>query len=284
MPRPKGSKNKPKSEPSAASRKPDLRVVDGGGAGAIGDNSDKNLALTMHHKALYIAAMDKKKKADADFKNVCKTIKADLGETGIKDIKTSMMLDDLGDNSVIKAEIERLMRCASWAGMPIGTQGSLFAEDRRTLNEKAFDEGKYAGLNGKNPASPHQPGSDLDQSWMRGWHAGQGELKAAFLKNNETKVLRPVDNQQSTDDDDAAAAADLDSSMGEDSFGDDAGQDEPEQAAASLDRPGRKVNGIEIVGEEPPGLAPAPDIKWPDGAGEDADLRPRYLATDNTEL
>lgn len=284
--RPRGSKNKTKDATSSA-KKPDLKVVDGLGAVSIGDNSDQQRALTMHHKANYIAALAKKKEADAAFKNVCKAAKADLGDTGVKDIKLLIEIDNAGDNSVVKQTIERLMRCAAWAGLPVGTQASLFDEDRRTLLEKAYEDGKYAGLNGKNPQSPHQAGSDLDQAWMRGWHDGQGALKKVFLERNETKVLRPVETKPRDDDDDAALAADDDSSMGDDAFkdADEAEDGDGEESSASFDRPGRvAANGLEIVGESPAGLAPAPDIKWPDGAGEEEDLRPRHLSQDDGDL
>lgn len=202
-------------------KRPNLTVVEGGGKTAgPGHNSDDTLALTMHHKSLYVAALAKKKAADADLKNVCKTIKAELGAVGLKDIKTLLMLDDLGENSAIKNEIEQLMRCAAWAGMPIGAQGSLFDEDRRTLEEKAADDGKYAGLNAKPAQSPHQPGSDLDQIWLRNWHDGQAELRQAFVARNQTQVLRPEGAQTTNDDDDAAAAADADEDAG-DAMGED---------------------------------------------------------------
>lgn len=286
MARPRGSKNKPKSEPSTAStKKPALRVVGGGDASTIGDNSDKQQrALTMQHKQAYLSALAKKKEADAAFKNVCKAAKADLGDTGVKDIKLLIEIDSAGNNSIVKQTIEHLMKCAAWAGLPVGTQASLFDEDRRTLIEKASGEGKYAGLNGKNPQSPHHPGSELDQAWMAAWHEGQGELAQVFLKNNETKVLRPVETQQRDDDADAAIAAEADDGDAAEDIGPEDDLDDETDGGQSFDRPGRIANGIEIVGESPAGLAQPPDIKWPDGAGEEADLRPRHLAQDNSEL
>ncbi|WP_370677601.1 hypothetical protein [Pleomorphomonas sp. PLEO] len=284
MARPRGSKNKPKSEPSTAStKKPELRVVGGGNAGTIGDNSDQQLrALTMHYKTRYLEALARKKEADAALKNACKSIKADLGDTGLKDIKLLIEIDSAGNNSIVKQTIEHLMRCAAWAGLPVGTQATLFDDDRRTLLEKAGEEGEYAGLNGKNPQSPHHPGSELDQAWMAAWYKGQDQLKQVFLKNNETKILRPVETQQRADDDDADAALAAEADDGD--VGPEDDLDDQDTDGAPFDRPGRVVNGIEIVGEEPAGLAPAPDIKWPDGAGKDADLRPRHLAQDNSEL
>ena len=140
-----------------AGRKPNLSVVGGPGpaSATMGHNQmsdDQARALHLsNHVPAYEKALAAKKKADADFKNVCKTIKSEGGN--IDDIKLTIKLRTPEGEKEFKEQIERQRRIAQWNNLPIGGQGWLLDEDRRPLSERAYEDGKKAGLEG-NDASP----------------------------------------------------------------------------------------------------------------------------------
>jgi ribosome modulation factor len=160
----------------------------------IGDNSkltpDERAALRMHHVRglLEIAArlepiFDERKKARA-------TAKADGFK--LSEIDAAMRLATMEDQSIFLAEIKELIEIAqAFNALPPGEQGTLFP-DRRPVNERCFDEGKVAGMEGKNPEPPYGADSENGQSWIEGWHAGQkimrDDLAAAMEKRNAAKL------------------------------------------------------------------------------------------------
>jgi hypothetical protein len=174
MPRPKGSRNKPKTNGA------DHTKTNGGTL-----NDDEQRALTLHHKRLYEAADALVEAAKADRKAVADQAKADLGKGAVADIKD---LIAAGDEKKTKASIERMMRLAKWSGLPIGFQVDMFA-DCRPIEDKWAEEGKTAGMAGENCQPPsHLPPSGA-QIWIQNWHAGQAILASAFGKK---KVDAPV--------------------------------------------------------------------------------------------
>jgi hypothetical protein len=165
MPRPKGSKNKPKED--KAQPRP-----------SAGHNSEmteeQREALFFDAKGRYATALAKKKAEDAAFKNVCRTIKAD--GVALKDIKFALDLD-ADENGAMLERRRREAMIARWMGHPIGTQADLFGDgvDRTPAVDKAFAEGKRAGMEGASMKSPeaYHPSSEQFQAWCRGWHTGQ---------------------------------------------------------------------------------------------------------------
>ena len=91
-------------------------------------------------------------------------------------------------------EIDRRRReaqIARFLSHPIGTQPDLLDDlDRTPAVDRAYAEGKVAGAEGKTRTSPHSPGTEQDQSWLKGWHDGQGDLASGFKK------LEPKDEAQ----------------------------------------------------------------------------------------
>ena len=158
---------------------------DGGAAQSVpGDKniSDDDLqALAFQHKASYEAALATKKKADADFKNVCKRAKAEMGKDAVDQIKTMIECDTPEGEARIKARVLNTVAAARWAGAAFGTQFEMFdGPDRTPAEERAHGEGKRAGMQGDACRPPYDGSVPQYQKWIDGWHKGQ-EAKAAQL-------------------------------------------------------------------------------------------------------
>lgn len=149
----------------------------------IGQNStltdDEKRALTLHHKRNYEAADALVEKAKADRTAVADLAKSDLGKGALADIKDMIIADS---DKKMKALLERTLRLARWAGMPVGTQTSLF---ERVSNP--VEDGKTAGMSGDRCEPPANLAHDAAQNWIGGWHEGQTILMDAFKKK------RPID-------------------------------------------------------------------------------------------
>lgn len=192
-------------------RKPKLRVV-GEEANAVpGHNSgltdDQRQALTRQLMAKYQNALQDKKDADAALRNLTRTIKSDLGERGLKNIKLLIQLETDDGETKFREEMEESAMVARWAGLPIGAQGNLFDEDRRPIEERAFEEGKSAGMSGKDAKPPYAPGHVGYDAWLRGWHEAQAVLAQGFGKTPDAELFRPegAEEPKGSDDFDAAA-------------------------------------------------------------------------------
>lgn len=191
-------------------KNPDLKVV-----GGIGHNSgdlteDQKIALHLNnHVPAYERALAAKKEADATFKNVCKSIKADGGS--IDEVKLTIKLKTPEGEAALKAAIESQLRVARWNGLSVGTQGDLFGPDRRPIEERAAEDGKRAGLAGQDCKPPSGLSTEANGAWVSAWHEGQAVLAAGFGKKPDAEVLRPVssDTEQGIDSFDAAANGDI---------------------------------------------------------------------------
>lgn len=144
--------------------------------------SDEQMqALTYQNMNTYQNALAAKKKADADFKNVCKIIKAELGPDGVANIKDLIALDTEEGEKRIRAEVERKMRVARWAGAAIGTQADMFdGVDRTPAIDKARAAGKREGLKGAPRKPPHDPSTPQYAKWIEGYDEGQTATQQAF--------------------------------------------------------------------------------------------------------
>ena len=81
---------------------------------------------------------------------------------------------------------------ARWLAHPIGTQFTLFEDgvDRTPAIERAFEEGKTAGLEGKPCKPPHDAATEQGQKWIEGHRAGQAVLAKGL------KTLLPPDDTE----------------------------------------------------------------------------------------
>lgn len=145
---------------------------------------DQRSALRMHHvkRLLDIDA------EMAPLRQRRKELRAEAKGDGFKlsEIDAAIRLATMEDTSIFVSEIKELIEIAkAFNALPPGEQGDLFP-DRRPVDERCFDEGKVAGLAGKNPEPPYGADSENGQAWMRGWHEGQrimrDDLKAAMEK------------------------------------------------------------------------------------------------------
>lgn len=204
----------------------------------IGHNSDltedQRIALHLNnHVPSYERALKAKKDADAAFKNICKTIKAEGGS--IDEVKLTIELRTPEGEAKLKATIEQQLRVARWNGLPVGTQGDMFGPDRRPAEERAAADGKRAGLAGENCQPPSGLSQEANAAWVEAWHAGQSVLAAGFkTTSSDTELLRPESEDEGQSDDFNEAA---DGDVGDDTYqigdevdvggGDDEGEFEP---------------------------------------------------------
>lgn len=146
-------------------------------------------ALHYHHfnaiekqKAIVKAAQD-------DLKKLRKTAKAD--GLVMADLDFMARCAALEDPSIAPAEILRRAEIASWFALPVNFQPDMFT-DRMPLDERAYEEGIAAGLQGKDPTAPYDQTSGTGQKWLQGWHEGQrqmrDELESAMTRRNSANT------------------------------------------------------------------------------------------------
>lgn len=169
MGRPKGSKNKSKD--------------DGRSPPAAGHNSDlteaERRAILVKGLRFLEEMIVEKDAVVTDIRNYRKKLIAYGFESFEIDYALKLRKNKESD------EIDRRRReiiIAQFLNHPIGTQVDLFDEDRTPAVDRAAAEGKIAGAEGKSCVSPHQPGTEQDQSWINGWHEGQADLASGFRK------------------------------------------------------------------------------------------------------
>jgi hypothetical protein len=146
---------------------------------------DEKRVLLYQHRDHYKVALAAKKAADAELKNVCKKAKAECGKNAVADIKDLIALAEPGGDVGLRDEIERKLRLARWASVPVGHQFS-FSEDMRPATDVAFEQGKIRGLEGGDMTPPYAPSLPQYQRWLEGWHAGQEILSSDFRKKLDT--------------------------------------------------------------------------------------------------
>jgi ribosome modulation factor len=206
MARPKGSKNKAKTAPEGEGAPPP--PSNGVGHNANGGLSDEQRqALFFQHKKSYESGLATKKKADADFKNVCKRAKSELGKHAVDEIKLAIGLEEDDGDTALQARIERELRVARYMGSSVGTQFEMFGDgvDRQPAVDRARDEGKRAGMQGQSKKAPYDHTLPQHDAWCEGWDTGQ---KAIFdiqkKQDGEVFDLPPVGDQLSSFEETAA--------------------------------------------------------------------------------
>ena len=100
----------------------------------------------------------------------------------MRDIKDMIELRSPEGEGRIKEEMEARARVLRWMNVPINTQSDLFPDvDRRPITEKAFGEGKRAGIAGAPHVNPYHPTNDGHKAWNDGYIAGQ-DVNLAKIK------------------------------------------------------------------------------------------------------
>jgi len=133
-------------------------------------NDDELQALAEQHKEFYESALATKKKADADFKNVCKRAKAELGKDAIDTIKTLIECDTPEGEARVIGRLRTTVMAARWAGVKIGTQFAMFAADE--VGSRLFEEGKRSAMRGEPCKAPADASAEGQQDFIKGWHVG----------------------------------------------------------------------------------------------------------------
>lgn len=136
--------------------------------------ADRDRKLFYMHKRRVREAQRVKNEADSALRNAYKLAKSDLGETAKDDIQDSLRWNKKGGEAAVRAELERMVRLASWNGFAIDYQAELFKDAPDQASPS--DRGLLAGMNGDEPRPPYDPGSREHQEWMAAWHEGQASI------------------------------------------------------------------------------------------------------------
>lgn len=173
MARPKGSKNKAKVE----------ATQDAPAAGHNDLTDDQKQALLLQGVGKIEKLEAQKASLIADIRNERKRLKADGFAKEEVDYALWLRKSDDGEAS---ARIEMQIRIARWTGHALGYQAELFGDgvDRTPSVDRAYVEGKVAGMAGESAVLPQKwgPGSEQADKWMSGWHAGQEVLLSGGIK------------------------------------------------------------------------------------------------------
>lgn len=150
-------------------------------------------ALFFQSKRDFERALGLKKKADADFKNCCRRIKAELGKRGVDEIKLAITLDSEEGEANAKGDIESTLRVMRWMGVPVGTQGDLFpTNDPTPIVDRAFAEGRRHALAGEPRANPHHHTTEAARAYNAGYENGQEEKIRTGIKPIEPEVAGDI--------------------------------------------------------------------------------------------
>lgn len=143
---------------------------------------DEMRALALNHKPLFVKALAAKKKTDADFKNCCKRIKAELGDDGVAVVKAMIELDTPEGEAKVKARARTEAKAMKWMGLPVGAQIELQLgePDRTPAADRAFDEGKRDSMESRPRKCDYDPSTEQYRRYMAGYDEDQ-ELRASKI-------------------------------------------------------------------------------------------------------
>lgn len=136
----------------------------------IAMTEDQRIALHFSHVNQVRKRKAELESAKGRYRNALAAAKAELGESGKKDVLQSLEMETNEGEAKAKETVDRIIRVARWHGAPIGAQLSLLdtipARDLRA-------EGKIAGLQAKSAIPPEGLSQADAQVWLEGWHLGQ---------------------------------------------------------------------------------------------------------------
>lgn len=159
-------------------------------------NEDDVRALYGSHKKTYLELLKAKNDAASEFTRNCKLFRADLGADAIANIKLMIQLDTPAGEALVRERINREVKVARWAGVPVGTQGDIFEViDRAPADEKAYELGKRHALAGQRAENPHSPPVKAYHEYIRGYQDGN----AIAAKGIKQKQKPPKDDEFSPD-------------------------------------------------------------------------------------
>lgn len=161
----------------------------GGPDGLSQEQRDK---IALQKMEGYEGALAKKKKADADFKNYCKQIIADLGKGGVKLVKDMIALKTDEGEAEMRSDIQRHYEASRIMGAGLATQLDMFAEaDAKAKRPMPYREGFAAGYAGEPAKTPSQFVGDEEQEWLSGHHDGNAKLAKGIKKKTPKGEQQP---------------------------------------------------------------------------------------------
>ena len=128
-------------------------------------------ALFHHHAPKVKAQKDKVTKAVADLRNLYKAAKADGLEKVDFDIAFSLETPE--QEAKQRAKLVRVVQVAGWVGSDIGQLSfadQLGEPDRTPAADRAYQEGRRAGLQGDRAAPGYDPSTEQHRRYMAGFH------------------------------------------------------------------------------------------------------------------
>jgi hypothetical protein len=176
MGRPKGSRNKAKTNGEAPTEAPDTDDQAAENPRAVAGHNDltddQRKVIFFQHKRRYVELLARKKDAEKVLKKAEKAAKDQLGGEAVKDIKIAIEAETAEGEASIKERVERHTRILSWMGTAVQLQ--LFPEiDLTPALDRARAAGKLSGMEGETCYPPHDPSVPQYQAWIDGWQDGQ---------------------------------------------------------------------------------------------------------------
>ncbi len=106
-----------------------------------------------------------------------------------KEMDLALRCNELEDDSILIDEFKDMAQVMKWMGLPVNFQAEMF-DDLAPLDERAYEAGAVASAKGQPGRSPHAPGSEPDQAWLKGFNDDrQARLKALGDALKKTSTL-----------------------------------------------------------------------------------------------
>lgn len=148
-------------------------------------------ALFLTHKSAYQRVLEKFKKAQADVRNVGKTIKAD-GFT-LRQVKLAVDLDEPEGEAVLKMAIANDLLVARWMNCDVGQQMDMFMEPSRVpAADRAYSEGQKCSMENRAAVPPYDPSTQQHARFMAGFHDHQASIIQKGIKKLEAKPTAKI--------------------------------------------------------------------------------------------
>jgi ribosome modulation factor len=168
MARKKGSKNKAKENGEAP----------GEGHNSKPLSDAERQALHFRHVTEYQRELAAKKKADAELKNTAKRILSEGGSVAA--VKQTIELSTPEGETAFRARMAEMAEVAAWNG--VGIQVDMFADEREPAEDRAFGEGRRAGMKGESNKPPYDPSVPQYAKWLDGYSEGNAVLFSEGFK------------------------------------------------------------------------------------------------------
>ena len=185
MPRKKGTESGPKRKPGRPKKdNPELKPL--------------NNLSPLQKQVLFVTGLQKLERLIQAVKVAGNAVKAQRkvmkGDGFPKEEVDYALFLRRSDDTTVREDAASRDRAAKYLAHPIGHQFTLLDEDRTPASDRAFEDGKVAGIAGETCSPPHAPDTEKATRWMEGWQEGQAALLAAFtpLASDDDPYFREV--------------------------------------------------------------------------------------------